>query len=183
MSKNLFVSGEEVVLLDMLEARERRQEKQMNLLKSNDSLTLVSMTMNIPGSIKVVPEITQIFDYLFEELTILFKDCLFLKELHHDKTGHEGYFLLEKEKEAIKKQLIMLEETANFGRLFDLDVVSLVNGNITLISRNDFGLTPRKCFICNENAKACGRNRTHSVEELQLAISEYIEERRDMLND
>ena len=183
MSKNLFVSGEEVVLLDMLEARERRQEKQMSLLKSHDALTLVSMTMNIPGSVKVIPEITQIFDHLFEELTILFKDCLFLKELSHDKTGHEGYFLLEKEKEAIKKQLIMLEETANFGRLFDLDVVNLVDGNITLISRKDFDLTPRKCFICNEDAKACGRNRTHSVEDLQLAISEYIEERRDMLND
>lgn len=183
MSKNLFVSGEEIVLLDMLEARERRQEKQLSLVKSHKSLTLVSMTMNIPGSIKVIPEVTQIFDYLFEKLTLLFKDCLFLKELYHFKTGHEGYFLLEKEKEPIKKQLIMLEETTDFGRLFDLDVVNLVDGNITLISRKDFDLTPRKCFICNEDAKACGRNRTHSVEDLQLAISEYIEERRDMLND
>ncbi len=182
MSNNLFKQGEEVELLDMLGARENRQEKQLHLLSANNSLTLVSVTMNIPGSVKVIPEITQLFDYFFEELVFFFNDYLISKELNYYKTGHEGYLLLDKENKSVKRQLIQLEETATFGRLFDLDVVNLVDGNITLLSRKNFDLEPRKCFICMEDAKVCGRNRTHSVEELQIAISEYIEERRDMLN-
>lgn len=183
MSNNLFTQGEGIVLLDMLEARENRQEKQTKLLTAHKSLTLVSMTMNIPGNIKVIPEITQLFDYFFRELTIFFNGYLVFKELEHYKTGHEGYFLLDKENNSVKQQLIKLEETANFGRLFDLDVVNLIDGNLTLLSRENFGLAARKCFICNEKAKVCGRNRNHSVRDLQVAISEYIEERRDILND
>lgn len=183
MSNNIFSNGEEIQLLDMLEARENRQVKQQNLLESVNPGTLISMTMNIPGSVKVTEELIQIFHLVYSQVKNDWQTELLYDELLTLKTGCEGYFLVKEKADIVKKRLIEREEKLTFGRLFDLDVLEMRQGEMVVLSRKDFNLSPRACFICNENAKECGRNRRHSVDELQLAISNYINERRDMLND
>lgn len=183
MSNNIFSNGEEIQLLDMLEARENRQVKQQNLLESVNPGTLISMTMNIPGSVKVTEELIQIFHLVYNQVKNDWQTELLYDELLTLKTGCEGYFLVKEKADIVKKRLIEREEKLTFGRLFDLDVLEMRQGEMVVLSRKDFNLSPRTCFICNENAKECGRNRRHSVDELQLAISNYINERRDMLND
>lgn len=183
MSNNIFSNGEEIQLLDMLEARENRQVKQQNLLKSVNPGTLISMTMNIPGSVKVTEELIQIFHLVYNQVKNDWQIELLYDELLTLKTGCEGYFLVKEKADIVKKRLIEREEKLTFGRLFDLDVLEMRQGEMVVLSRKDFNLSPRTCFICSENAKECGRNRRHSVDDLQLAISNYINERRDMLND
>lgn len=180
---NLFLKGEDVQLAEMLNARENRQQKQWEILKLDESAILVSITMNIPGNIKVIEELTQIFKIIFKKISALLKDTVLLEKYYIYKTGHEGYFLVKGDPIKLKKKLINIEETDEFGRLFDLDILFLEQEQLKLLSRQDFKLTKRTCFVCQTDAKICGRDRSHSVEELQLAISDYINERRSILND
>ncbi|MEG0254733.1 MAG: citrate lyase holo-[acyl-carrier protein] synthase [Vagococcus sp.] len=183
MSNNIFSGGKDVQLLEMLDAREKRQLKQQQLLEKSTNDTLISMTMNIPGSVKVTDELIKIFHLVYDQVKMDWQSELLHEELLPLKTGYEGYFLIKENASVVKKHLINLEEELPFGRLFDLDVLELRQEELVVLSRKDFNLSPRTCFICKENAKECGRSRSHSIEELQLAISDYINERRDMLND
>lgn len=51
------------------------------------------------------------------------------------------------------------------------------------ISRSDLNLASRRCLICEDDAKACGRSRKHSIEEMQAAITQLIENERENVND
>lgn len=62
----------------------------------------------------------------------------------------------------VKEKLTGIEENHPIGRLMDLDVMT-PSGSI---SRKDVGLSPRKCLICSKDAHICGRNRSHSKNEL-----------------
>lgn len=62
----------------------------------------------------------------------------------------------------VKEKLTVIEENHPIGRLMDLDVMT-PSGSI---SRKDVGLSPRKCLICSKDAHICGRNRSHSKNEL-----------------
>ena len=35
-------------------------------------------------------------------------------------------------------------------------------------------MTPRRCFICNEDAKVCARSRKHTVPEMQEHIARIV---------
>ncbi len=73
--------------------------------------------------------------------------------------------------EIVKKITVDLEENHPLGRLFDIDVY---DADGAAVSRQELGVPGRKCLICHEDAKACGRSRTHSVEELQRRVYEII---------
>lgn len=183
MSNNIFLEGEEINLLQMLESRDNRQKKQMGLLKKYTNKTLICITMNIPGQIKVTEELSHCFSLLFSQALLDWEESIIHQEKLGLRTGWEGYLVVDKEPKTVKKRLIEQEESFPLGRLFDLDVLVIKEEELVILSRSDFKLPGRKCFICQNTAKECGRNRNHSVEELQLSISSYIKERKDMLND
>ena len=90
-------------------------------------------------------------------------------------TGNEFYALFALSPEVLKGQMMTFETEYPLGRLLDLDVVFLKEGKLTGISRQDLGAAPRKCLLCGQEAKACGRSRRHSVAELQEHITTLIE--------
>ncbi|MCT8193191.1 citrate lyase holo-[acyl-carrier protein] synthase, partial [Pseudomonas monteilii] len=45
------------------------------------------------------------------------------------------------------------------------------------ISRTEIGLPARSCYVCEQEAKVCGRSRTHSVADMQQQIRKIIQER------
>jgi holo-ACP synthase/triphosphoribosyl-dephospho-CoA synthase len=49
-----FITGREVAVLDMLNARDRRHAIQQELIRTHNA-TVISFTLNIPGPIKVFP--------------------------------------------------------------------------------------------------------------------------------
>ena len=53
------------------------------------------------------------------------------------------------------------------------------NEELKSLHRGDLGLPPRRCFICQEEAKVCGRNRRHSLEAMQEKITEIILTRKE----
>ena len=148
-----------VTLTQILDARERRVAKQKELLDKFGK-TLICFTMNIPGPVKVDPQIEAAFRIGDNAL------CRF-QVLHREdtsaETGFEKFYVVEGDSEAIKSACCAIEEQVRYGRLYDIDVL-IPDGQ--KLSRS----TPRKCLICEKDAAICGRSRAHTVEELQKAV-------------
>ena len=87
-------------------------------------------------------------------------------------TGYEAYLVTPLSNEEAKKETCRIEDTHPLGRLFDLDVI---DADGVPMSRESMGLSPRKCLVCDNEARYCMRNRTHTMAELTAKIDEMIE--------
>lgn len=205
MSNAVFAQGISVDLMMMLETREQRSLTQKELFAKNRHASLLSATMNIPGPIKTSPILRNVFEEVMDVVRQhpSIQAAPILTTLYREKmTGPEYYMLLDLPAEVLKTVMIDIEQQHPWGRLLDLDVLycapreaksqllaseedaSLIATElIKSISRKDLQLPTRRCLICEEDAKVCGRSRTHSVEEMQAAIAELIENEREKVND
>ncbi len=156
----------EVSLQQILDTRERRVQKQQELLKRFGK-TLICFTMNIPGPVKVSPEIRAAFkignSLLHDLFTVLYEEDT------SSFTGCEKFYIVDDVAAAAKQKCLIAEESSPAGRLFDMDVLTPEGEKISRKS-------PRKCLICSKDAAVCGRSRTHSVEELQAATNTLLED-------
>ena len=166
-----------VELRQMLEARDRRAERQ-NALLARYRLPLVSFTMNIAGPVKNSPSIRRGFAMgralLLGQLRRV-KAPLVWQEEVDDDTGCEGLYVVELDSAALKALCCALEEGTELGRLFDLDVLSPDGQKLERPA-------PRRCLLCGGPARDCARSRTHTVAELQAkthAILRAAIDRRD----
>lgn len=176
---NPQLKGETITLPEMLNAREKRVAIQKEFLQNYPNCALLSATMNIPGPIKTNERLKHAFLTVIKEINTLFPPEKKVVCKHRElKTGSEYFLVLNETPEELKKKLINVEETHCYGRLMDLDVVYLTGQTLCSISRTDLNRKPRACFICEEEAKICGRQRRHSVEEMQQTISQLIEKGR-----
>jgi len=179
-----FAEGQTITLKDMLEAREKRVSVQRELLSSQKEDSLLMAIMNIPGPVKNNQHLETVFDAILERIEEVLNDHLPQASLYRNlKTGAEYYFLSPLTPKELKQKMVMIEETHPYGRLFDLDVLWLEGDRLKSISRTELGLPTRRCFICNRDAKDCGRSRRHSIIEMQDTISKIINEGSDQLHD
>lgn len=180
MSKNLFLEGSAPSLAEVLQTRENRSRLEQQLVKKFTA-PIIAFKLNIPGPVKNNALIQQIFKegckQLQEEIKKLNKPFLYEKSLNLN-TGPE-YFCVIGEIDALslKKITIAIEEK-ELGRIYDMDILHNKNGQAVSIQRTELGISVRKCFICNRDAKDCSRNRTHSVLEMQYKLTEIINEDR-----
>ena len=158
-----------VTLEQMLEARERRAQRQRELT-AQFGLPLVSFTMNIPGPVKNSPLIRRGFRLgerrLKEHLALSGVDIVHT-EVTDAVTGCEGLYVVDTDPEPLKKLTCAIEEQSPAGRLFDLDVIAPDGRKLER-------QTPRRCLICGGPASECARSRAHDVEALQLAAEAML---------
>lgn len=177
MSEQVF-SGAEVSLAEMLETRELRASRQTELLHKWPNASLLLATMNMPGPVKNSVVLSRVFSQMVVQIKEKLADIHVLYKVEYDfKTGAEFYLLAEVSPVTLKEMMIDLEENFPYGRLFDLDIHYFADG-LQSISRQDIDLSPRQCLICQKNAKECGRERRHSVEEMQAKIAEIIDKEK-----
>lgn len=177
MSKNFF-EGTEVSLVEMLDAREKRADTQSRLLQEYPEYSLLSVTMNIPGPVKTNDRLQTIFFTMCDGLVKRFPPRIIKRRIFHlSVTGPECYFLMSMKAKELKSELVLFEEKQPLGRLFDLDVLywDKTKDKLGTIGRKELNLPPRKCFICQDEAKICGRERRHSVEEMQQVIGAWLQ--------
>lgn len=153
----------EAMQIKLLQAKDLRQMKQRQLL-SDFKCTLVSFTLNIPGSIKD----SQIYRQSHEIGLLAFVNkCPSALVRHieviHSVTGPIGFVSLEMAPEQVKKLAVNTEEKHPLGRLFDIDVFDVKGQQV---GRRTLKLPPRKCLICNKDAHSCARNQSHGINEL-----------------
>ena len=159
-----------VTVADMLDARDRRAERQKRFLET--SPVLICLTMNIPGSIKTSPEILA----AFREGVRRVQSAVGARPILYEAfTGPEAYVPLNADAEVVKQEMCRIEDEEPLGRLFDLDVLT---GNGEKHGRLALGFSPRSCLLCGKPAFACARSRAHSVSELSGEVSRRIDEWR-----
>lgn len=150
-------------LIEILDAREKRAEKQKQLLGAFQK-PLVCFTMNIPGPEKWNRDISIGF---FVGCQMLLQAIGANKLLHFEKNispcGGECYLIANMPAEELKKLCAEIEDSHIAGRLFDMDVLD-INGK--KLSREVLGFPTRKCLICEKTAAVCASRRAHPLEEL-----------------
>lgn len=162
----------EVVLSDMLEARETRAARIADALRHGHR-TLLSFTMNIPGPVKVTPLILRGFregQRRVEGALSAAHSFFLLFESEHF-TGCEALYAIDGDAATIKKICIELENADGLSRLFDLDVIGAEGG---AASRTELGCAERGCIVCGVPGRGCASRRIHSIEELQQAVKDRL---------
>ena len=159
----------EITLNEILDAREKRVEKQKDIL-NRFKCPVISFTMNIAGPVKTSPLIERSF---FKGIRLL-KEKLPLDSIKYESievkpTGCEAIFSVFEKAEEIKKTTSLIEESISLGRLFDMDVIDT---DFTKLEREH----PRTCLICQKEGKVCSAGRLHSVNELSEKVKKIMED-------
>ena len=169
---------QEVSLIQMLDARERRVWHQQELLGAYGK-PLVCFTMNIAGPVKDSPLIRRGFARGRQLLERQLLRCSIqpLKiDLSKAVTGPEAFYVLDAEPLTIKKLTTLVEDASPLGRLFDMDVL---RPDGKKVDREELHLEGRKCLICGGPAKVCSSRRVHPVAELQARTTAILTETMD----
>ena len=155
---------------EILAARERRALRQKELILKHHK-TLICFTMNIPGPEKDSPLIEEAFrlgeGMLEAQLSAAQIPVLWI-EKHLEPAGCVGFYVVDGNPRKVKELTTEIEDGSPVGRLFDMDVLT-VGGE--KLERQ----TERRCLLCNQSAKVCGRSRAHGLEALVRRTNEIME--------
>lgn len=162
----------EATLQEILAARENRARKQKELL-SRFQKPLLCFTMNIPGPEKWNEEISVGFtagNLLLQAKLNSANILHFEKQQSH--AGCDAYYVADLSPKTLKQIAIEIENIDPIGRLFDMDVLDEQGNHL---SRTDFGHEPRKCLICDQDARICARSRNHGLDALIKRTNELLQ--------
>ncbi|MBW9150108.1 citrate lyase holo-[acyl-carrier protein] synthase [Clostridium sp. CM028] len=157
---------------DILLAREKRIEYQEELVKRYKMPILV-VRVNYPGINKdnhYSQEITVIMDQI---ICKMLSDSINYKKIVTTAEGPIVIMCINKKARDIKSMTLNLEDNHILGRCVDLDVYDEKGRSI---SRRDFGLDMRKCYICEDVAHNCVRSKKHNKEEVEGFIKSRFAE-------
>ena len=157
--------GRAVALDDILAARDARVARQQAMLAQGG--VLLSLTLVAPGAVKRSPLLDAIFAAALAALRPLVDDARARLEAVDD-SGHHALYLLDGEARDWKTRMLALENRAPLSRLWDIDII---DRDGVAVSRRGLGLPPRRCLICDDDAKTCARERRHDIAALQADIA------------
>lgn len=155
-------------ILQAREARSKLIKSKLDNVSINDKINIIIIKANIIGTNKNTYISTLIINVFFQ--IIITNINIKTYEYHLSDDGN--FYLLEtmEDTSITKNMLIQIEDNHKLGRLVDLDLYSKDKN----ISRRDLGRDFRKCLICDESAIVCMRNKTHSIEEINLEIERIV---------
>lgn len=169
-------AGPLVSLQQVLDSREQRVGRQREWLAAH-SLPLISFTINMPGEVKLNLISRIAFEQGYAEIKNVCSEqgaSVIDSGVFRSDCGHECLIVVAGIRvEELKRRMVAIEDNHPLGRLFDIDVLN--NQGIAL-SRSQFGHPRRNCLLCGNDAKACARNRIHSLPAL-------IDKMCEMIND
>ena len=161
----------EITLEDLLESRDRRAERQRLLLGQYPGKTLLCLTVIMPGKVKRNLHSLVVAGAALSAVASRFGDEAAKVETYDLPTGYEAYLIVSRSVEDAKRAACNIEDTHPLGRLFDIDVIG--PGGVP-VTRQEIGEQPRKCLLCDNPARYCMRNRTHSQEEILSCIERMV---------
>ena len=163
----------EITLDQLLSSRDRRHEKQMALLSAHPRHTLVCATVALPGPVKRNAHSLIIANAALTAVLECFRGTLADIEACDLPTGYEIYLTTSVNQLEAKCLCCNIEDTHPLGRLMDLDVLQ---DDGSPLPRTAVGQSPRRCLLCDHEARYCMRAHTHTHEELHQRIAQMIAE-------
>ena len=184
-----------ITLHELLASRDARHATQQKLLAEHSGKTLVCLTVVMPGSVKrnqqsltaahaAVEAMRKAFAVkenkgLFplenletpEPLVPLESLAPTLLELDFE-TGYEAYLITPMPLLEAKRIAVNIEDTHPLGRLFDIDII---NADGVPVSRDAIGEKPRRCLVCDHEARYCMRMHWHTQEDIWAKINEMVD--------
>jgi len=186
-----------VTLNELLASRDSRHAMQQKLLAEHSGKTLVCLTVVMPGSVKrnqqslivahaAVEQMIESYELgvrndelevrsdelgvRSDELGIRFGGRLIERDL---ETGYEAYLITDLPLLEAKRIAVQIEDTHHLGRLFDIDII---DKDGVPVSRDRVGSSPRRCLVCDREARYCMRMRWHTQEEIWERINAMVDE-------
>lgn len=190
-----------ITLNELLASRDARHATQQKLLAEHSGKTLVCLTVVMPGSVKrnqqsltaahaAVEAMRKAFGIKenkglsplapletleplepLENPVPLENPASTLLELDLE-TGYEAYLITPIPLLEAKRIAVNIEDTHPLGRLFDIDII---NADGVPVSRDAIGEKPRRCLVCDHEARYCMRMRWHTQEEIWAKINEMVD--------
>ena len=144
---------------NILQAREEKS----NIVKQyiND-YQIITLKANIVGENKNIREAYILLSY-FDKFISSYCIKKIVKESYD---GPYILYLCDKSK-PLKQEMVLIEEKEELGRFVDIDVY--YNNTISL-NRNNL----RKCYLCEKEAFVCGRERNHTIDELNNYLKNNV---------
>ena len=168
----------EVTVPEMMEARDHRVEMQREFIEKTGHPVICFM-LNVPGPHKVSEDFQWAFHEGVERIRKKLGEhdlVILCEDIEEHVTGYVFYASVDSDPVSIKKAMCEIEEVDRLGRIFDIDVIK-TDG--TKVSREEFGMGPRKCLMCEEEAHLCARNRTHKVSDMVEEIKRIIRDAKN----
>ena len=163
----------EITLAQLLESRDERLLRQIQLTHRFPGRQLVCMTVVLPGPVKRDARSLKVAEAGVAAVRNLFVPLY--EDLRDVETGFEGYFVVDGDLLDVKKACCGIENGHPYGRLMDLDVLERVGETVVPVSRNRVGDKPRRCLLCDRPARECMRAHTHTPSEISAAIDRILE--------
>lgn len=187
-----------ITLNELLASRDARHATQQKLLAEHSGKTLVCLTVVMPGSVKRNQQSLTAAHAAVEAMRKAFavkenKGLSPLETLENPEnlvplenpeplaptlleldleTGYEAYLITPLPLLEAKRIAVTIEDTHPLGRLFDIDVI---NTDGIPVARNDIGEKPRRCLVCEHEARYCMRMRWHTQEKIWAKINEMVD--------
>ena len=185
-----------VTLNELLASRDSRHAMQQKLLAEHSGKTLVCLTVVMPGSVKrnhqslvvahaAVEQMIRSYELgvrsdelgvrsdelrvRSDELGIRYGGRLIERDL---ETGYEAYLITPLPLLEAKRIAVQIEATHPLGRLFDIDII---DKDGVPVSRDRVGSRPRRCLVCDREARFCMRMRWHTQEEIWERINAMVD--------
>lgn len=180
-----------ITLDELLASRDARHAMQQKLMAEHSGKTLVCLTVVMPGSVKrnqqsltvaraavkamrkaynISDDLLPETELLTNELKIETRECLVERDLN---TGYEAYLITPLPLLEAKRVAVDIEDTHPLGRLFDIDVIDALG---IPVSRDRVGGQPRRCLVCDHEARYCMRMRWHTQEEIWARIKQMTDD-------
>ena len=162
----------EITLDLLLASRDRRVAMQQKLRETYPNLTLVCLTVIMPGNVKRNLSSLITAHAATTSLINRFDGKITDIKINDLPTGYELYMVTSISRNDAKALACDIEDTHPLGRLFDIDVF---DANGIPIKRESVGYAPRKCLLCDNESRYCMRNRSHTPQQLMEKIDSMIE--------
>lgn len=162
-----------ITLDALLQSRDKRAAYQRYLLGEYPGKTLLCLTVVMPGEVKRNLYSLVVAQAAVSALIARFGSDIIHAETCDQPTGYEAYLLTSMPLRDAKRAVCHIEDSHPLGRLFDIDVIA--PDGIPL-SRQEVGEPMRKCLLCDNEARFCMRNHTHTSGELMARIKEMVED-------
>mgnify|MGYP003623489652 CR=1 FL=1 len=153
-----------ITLDELLAAKEDRARRREAMRAEFPGTCVVSLSLNIPGAEKDSPRIRDLFRHAVNRIDSAMS--VLACRVLHGKSGPHALLAVEGGSAAVKDAACRLEAEQDYCRLLDIDVYDETGAAAASPSRGP----GRRCFVCDDIAVACMRERRHTPEVIMRGV-------------